>query len=350
MPIPVRLAIVVLLFAVGAACGAEIIDVSAGLPNKVRVVAGVPGQNKVLAFSGKEWGPATAWKTADGGTTWTQIGKGAGSAALTIQPLGVLFDPEHPDTFWVFGNFAGPSGGVLRSCDGGNTFVALHCEEAEGLSVDFSDPQRRTLVIGRHEQSRKVFKSADGGQTWTNIGKTLPAGTAASEYPLVIDSQTYLVGCSFTIPYGVRSTGGTPGVYRTADGGKSWTRVSPLAVFQNPLVVGGTIYWSYYDTATSDGGLVASRDKGLTWKPVAAGGLNHAVAPLALANDRIAVMKKSKLMTISANGGSSWTDAAPAFRLDNVGGATYNSVLNAFFAWKVNGAVQRLEVSQSLRR
>jgi hypothetical protein len=50
-------------------------------------------------------------------------------------------------------------------------------------------------------------------------------------------------------------------------------------VFQNPLVVGGTIYWSYYDTATSDGGLVASRDKGLTWKPVAAGGLNHAWPP-----------------------------------------------------------------------
>jgi hypothetical protein len=66
MPIPVRLAILVLLFAVGAACGAEIIDVSAGLPNKVRVVAGVPGQNKVLAFSGKEWGPSSGSRLVEG--------------------------------------------------------------------------------------------------------------------------------------------------------------------------------------------------------------------------------------------------------------------------------------------
>lgn len=324
--------------------GAGAVDVTAGLPNKVRVVAAVPGQNKVLAFCGENYGPATGWSTINGGTTWTQIGKGAGSAALTIQPLGVLFDPKDPNTFWMFGNFAGASGGVLRSSNGGNTFAGLHCQETEGISVDFSDPQRQTLVIGRHEHSQEVFKSADGGKSWTNIGKTLPPGTARSQYPLVIDSQTYLIGCSFTIPYGTGSGGGTPGIYRTTNGGTSWTLVSPLTVFQNPLVVGGTIYWSYYNTKTSDGGVLVSDDKGLTWKAVTASGLNHSVAPMGLSGGRIAAMNKSKFLTISASGGSSWTDVKPALTLGSPSGATYNSVLNAFFSWKANGSVQRLDV------
>ena len=338
------IAVAALLLVAGASNGGDAVDVTAGLPNKVRLVAAVPGQNKVLAFAGEGYGPASGWCTVNGGTTWTEIGKGAGSAKLTVQPLGILSDPEHPETFWVFGNFAGASGGVLRSSDGGDTFVGLHCQEAEGLSVDFSDPKRQTLVIGRHEHSQEVYKSADGGRTWTDIGKTLPAGTARSQYPLVIDAQTYLIGCSFTIPYGTGSAKGTSGIYRTTDGGATWALVSPLPVFQSPLVVGGKIYWSHYNTATSDGGLLVSGDKGLTWKAVTAGGLNHAVMPMELPGGKIAAMTKKKFLTSSADGGVTWTDATPSMSLGNPAGATYNTALKAFFSWQVNGSVKRLDV------
>jgi photosystem II stability/assembly factor-like uncharacterized protein len=265
---------------------------------------------------------------------------------LTIQPLGILFDPANSDIFWVFGNFKGRTGGVLKTTDGGDTFAALPCEEAEGLSVDFSDPKRQTLVIGRHEHSQEVYKSSDGGKTWIDIGKALPANTARSQYPLVIDAQTYLVGCSFTIPYGPGSMGKdtTPGIYRTTDGGKTWALVSEAAVFQNPLVVGDKIYWSVYNKAKDDGGLIMSADKGLTWKTVTAGGLNHTVIPMALPDGKLAALKKTKFITISSDGGATWTDVTPALTLKNPEGVTYNATRKAFFAWQINGAVQRLDV------
>jgi len=46
--------------------------------------------------------------------------------------------------------------------------------------VDFSDPERRNVIAGGHEQSRMVWKSTDGGQTWTNVGLNLPEGTKFS--------------------------------------------------------------------------------------------------------------------------------------------------------------------------
>ena len=321
------------------------VDVSAGLPNKVRVVGAVPGKDKVVAFSGENFGPATAWSSTDGGTTWKELNQGAGSAKLTMMPLGVLFDPEHSDTFWVFGNWAAGTGGVRQTTDGGETFVSLHYGEADGFSVDFSDPKRQTMLMGEHEHSQAVAKSTDGGKTWTAIGKTLPAGSWRSQYPLVIDAQTYLIGCSFTIPYGPKFSGeGTPGIYRTTDGGKSWDRVSPLAVFQNPLVIGKTIYWSFYNKDKDDGGIVGSEDQGLTWKILVPGGLNHAVMPMQLPGGKLAAMKKSKVLTISSDGGATWTDLAPAINLENPAGTTYDSVRKAFFAWKINGAVKRLDL------
>lgn len=81
--------------------------------------------------------------------------------------------------------------------------------------------RRRTLLAGGHEQSRTVWKSVDGGQTWTNIGATLPEGTKFSSNPLLLDASTYVVNAS---GWGK----GTGGVYHTADGGATWTQVSTL--------------------------------------------------------------------------------------------------------------------------
>jgi photosystem II stability/assembly factor-like uncharacterized protein len=322
-----------------------VVDVSAGLPINLRVLAAVPGKDKVVAFCGKDFGPATGWCTTDGGATWKQLNQGAGAAKLTMLPLGTLMDPEHPDTFWVFGNWAAGTGGVRQTTDGGDTFVGFPYGEADGFSVDFSDPKRQTMVMGEHEHSQAVGKSVDGGKTWAAIGKALPAGTWRSEVPLVIDAQTYLIGCSFTVPYGPKFSGeGTPGIYRTTDGGKTWAQVSEATVFRNPLVVGDKIYWSVYNKAKDDGGIIMSADKGLTWKTVTPGGLNHTVIPMALPGGKLAALKKTKFITISADGGVTWTDVNPALTLKNPEGVTYNAPRKAFFAWQIGGAAQRLDV------
>src|SRR5205085_1155572 len=94
------------------------------------------------------------------------------------------------------------------------------------VSVDFSEPQRRTLLAGGHEQSRTVWKSTDGGQNWTNIGTTMPEGTKFTTHPIFIDASTYLVNAS---GWGK----GTGGVY-----GTTWKEILPPL----PVKSAGVIY------------------------------------------------------------------------------------------------------------
>ena len=178
----------------------------------VQIVAAISGHNKVVALSGTPHNGALdyLWSTTDNGETWNQSGSGAESDPLHVFPLGMLLDPADPDTFWIWGNWIkfGKNYGNYRTNDGGTSLHSYFLSEFEGLSVDFSDPQRKTMVAGQHESSRAVSLSKDGGKTWTSIGQSLPADSANSEYPLVIDAQTYLIGCSFN-KYGPQTLKGT---------------------------------------------------------------------------------------------------------------------------------------------
>ncbi|MGA2662133.1 MAG: hypothetical protein ABSH34_32035, partial [Verrucomicrobiota bacterium] len=173
------------------------------------LLSAVPGLDKIIAGIAQRG----LWQTTDGGATWTPLGQGAGSDAIVNRPSRIVYDPTRADVFWESGIYN--QWGVHHTADGGRTFRHLgKITHNDYVSLCFSDPQRRTLLAGGHEQSRTVWKSADGGQTWTNIGATLPEGTKFSSNPLLIDASTYLVNAS---GWGQ----GTGGVYRTTDGGAS---------------------------------------------------------------------------------------------------------------------------------
>jgi hypothetical protein len=197
------------------------------------------------------------------------------------------------------------------------------------------------MLIGTHEASQSVRKSVDGGNTFVNIGTTLPAGSARSEYPLIIDASTYLIGCSFTVSYGPSSAGGTPGLYRTTDGGAHWTQVATQSVFQQPLVTKDAIYWAFSSSASS-GGILKSTDKGLTWRAMPADGIDYTAQPIALPDGSIAAVTTSHFVTVSTNGGTSWTNVTPAIPLTSPLGLTYDPTGQALFAWKKSGRVQRM--------
>jgi photosystem II stability/assembly factor-like uncharacterized protein len=161
--------------------------------------------------------------------------------------------------------------------------------------VDFSDPARQTLLAGGHEQSRTVWGSVNGGQTWTNVGSSLPGGTGYSSYPLVIDSHTFVVN----------SATGDIGIFRTINGGGTWTKVSPLGPSTAPLRASdGSVYW------VANGNVVKSVDGGETWRIVTGGSLN--VTPIELPQQGIAIATTTGLY-ISLNGGTSWSPVGPTF-------------------------------------
>ena len=158
----------------------------------------VPGKDEIIvavANGGSISPKGGLWSSTDGGASWSHMGTRPGSDLIDNNPYAITFDPENPDIFWESGQYG--KWGVYKTIDGGKTFhhLALPAYTSQ-TSVDFTDPERKTLVVGSVEISNTVWKSSDGGLTWTNIGANLPAGTNFSTDPVVIDANTYLVVCS----------------------------------------------------------------------------------------------------------------------------------------------------------
>src|SRR4029079_18029286 len=82
-----------------------------------------------------------------------------------------------------------------KTTDGGLTFTQLgKITHNDLVSVDFNDPDRKTLLAGAHETKQKLFLSTDGGASWTDIGPRLPAGSHFSSAPLVLDQKHFFLG------------------------------------------------------------------------------------------------------------------------------------------------------------
>ena len=260
----------------------------------VTMVACVPGADEVIAGVSE----AGLWSSTDGGDTWSPMGdQGDAKNKITNRPSRVIFDPKDPKVFWTSGCY-GP--GVFKTADGGKSFQRLgDVSHVDGLAIDFGDPQRQTMVVGLHEQARSLMKSTDGGKTWQNIGKNLPDNTNHSAEPILIDARTY-----------VTNTAGwlkdhTFGIYRTADGGSMWEKVSDLGAAGRPLVAAdGAIYWVYL----WGGGIIKSTDQGKTWQKLT--GPVKAV-PIELPGGRLAAAV-AKVLYTSADGGKQWHPCGPA--------------------------------------
>jgi photosystem II stability/assembly factor-like uncharacterized protein len=291
------------------------------------MVSPVPGQDAVIAGIAQKG----LWKSTDGGATWTHLGTGSGSAVITNRPSAIVYDPTNPSIFWESGIYNG--GGVYRTTDGGVTFQQLgSVTHVDSVVVDFSDPQRRTLLAGGHESGQRLWRSTDGGATWTNIGANLPAGTGFSSNPVILGPSTYLVNSN-------PNWGGSAGVYRTTDGGTTWTQVTTLGTGGAPAVVGNAIYWRYWSN------LVKSTDGGLTWTNLSP---NLSIDPTVLPDGRLLAASSSSLV-VSSNGGITWTSFGATLPYTPAG-AIYQPTRHAVYAWHwdcgsvvLNDAIERLQ-------
>jgi len=276
----------------------------------------VPGQDRIIAGIAKRG----LWQTTDGGVTWTALGQGAGSDAIVNRPSSIVYDPKDANAFWESGIYN--SSGVYYTTNDGQTFRHLgNARHNDGVSVDLSDPQRRTLLAGGHEQSRTVWKSIDVGQTWTNVGASLPEGTKHSSNPVLIDASTYLVNAS---GWGK----GTGGVFRTTNGGATWSQVSALEANGTPLVASdGSIYWPL----VYDRGLIRSTDQGQTWTQVVKAGVIKGSKLIELPDGKLAAVA-GKGVKVSSDKGTTWTPILEPTPVQPAG-VVYAPARQAFFIW-----------------
>jgi photosystem II stability/assembly factor-like uncharacterized protein len=289
-------------------------------PCSKRIVAGVEG--------------AGLFSSDDAGKSWQALGTGSGSAAITNSVTNIVFDPAHPEVSWETGLRG--TGGLYTSSDNGATYVELgKLSFTQSVSVDFSDPERKTLLTGTHGMKQQVFHSGDGGQSWDNVGLNLPADGYNAETPLVLDSKTYLIG-------GNRGDGASAGgIYRTTDSGAHWEPVGNVQVnhFGGPLQASdGAIYWPLYGT----GGMAKSTDLGQTWTKLAESAL-HGVTPIELPDASVVTIGTDHLVR-STDGGATWKPIGEAlpFQLVGDGAAlTYSAATKTFFVshWDCSNVV-----------
>jgi len=147
------------------------------------MLSSVPGSNTVIAGVAQHG----LWASSDGGAKWQQLGTGQGSAPVTNRPSWISYDPSNPAHFYESGIYNGA--GAFATINAGSTFAQLgNITHSDFVSVDYTDPDRKTLLAGGHEQGRTVWRSTDAGKSWTNVGVNLP-GTGSSTNPLVIDAR-----------------------------------------------------------------------------------------------------------------------------------------------------------------
>jgi hypothetical protein len=238
------------------------------------------------------------WSNEAGTTNWTALGTGPG---VTNGTSSILYDPDNPGTFYQSGTY-GPC--AYKTTDDGATFTMLgsatHCDS---ISVDFTDPARQTMIAGGHER-HIVWRSTDGGQTWTDVSPNIPMTAGYTGFVLLLSPMVHLAA----------AWDGTGGVFRTTDGGMTWTQVfNGGPIDSRPLVSTDGIYWVLQNTATSSG-LIKSTDQGVTWTLVNGSQMIQSteVGLVELPDGRF-VTKGMTNLIVSSDRGVTWGPLGPAY-------------------------------------
>jgi photosystem II stability/assembly factor-like uncharacterized protein len=251
---------------------------------RVVAVAGDP-VNKLSFYQGSTGGGV--WKTDDGGLNWRNISDGffnTGSVgAIAVAPSNTNIVYVGMGEACIRGN-ASYGDGVYRSADGGKTWAHLGLEATRQIARVRVNPTNPDLVYVAAfgdpwgpSPDRGVYRSRDGGRTWE---KVLFRSNDAGAIDLVMDPTNPDVLYASTLelrryPWGFRSAGPGTALYKTTDGGTTWTDLTA-----NPGLPTGTKgrigiaiaptrpnrVWAIIDAELGKKGVYRSDDAGATWK------------------------------------------------------------------------------------
>lgn len=266
----------------GGGYGFVIIDPS----NPASLYAGMGGRSWKSTDAGADWtsipvpgyllaidpqSPSTLYaafpglsRSTDGGATWTTMNATVPSNAITL-----AVDPVTLGTLYAANDKGGIYGGLLKSTDAGVTWTAVN----HGLPQTAASPPifisaitiapSGTLYVG--EWGRGLFRSTDAGASWAPINRGLPvnrfsghdAGAFTSIAVDALDPSSVYAGIE------------DAGVFRSTDGGDSWTAFNAgLLDLRDPWVTvsaqpaGSTLYVGTEGSSTfkRSGGCAADAD------------------------------------------------------------------------------------------
>jgi len=199
-------------------------------------VTGVTGGGSVFYFGAVDGG---VWKTTDAGVTWTPIFDGQPVASVGA----IAVAPSNPNVIYAgtgesdIRSALSSGDGVYKSTDGGQTWKNVGLRDSRQVSRIVIDPGNPDVVyvgaLGHAygpNSERGVFKSSDGGATWTHV---LDKGSniGVSDLALAIATPNILFAGTWNAhrpPWSTYAPVNGPGggLYRSTDSGATWTQLT----------------------------------------------------------------------------------------------------------------------------
>ena len=249
-----------------------------------QAVAGSPSRPLEYYFGATGGG---LWKTSDGGVTWRPVS----DKFFTSSSVGaVAVSESNPDVVYagmgeteLRGNIL-QGDGIYKTIDGGKTFTHIGLEKTLAIARIRVHPTNADIVYvaalgdpyGPNDD-RGVFKTTDGGKTWI---KSLFRDAKSGAVDLSMDPRNPEVLYAalwevYRTPHSLSSGGPGSGLFRTTDGGATWTELTrneglPKGVWGKVgvSVSGADSNRVYAIVEAAEGGVFLSDDAGKTWKKI----------------------------------------------------------------------------------
>jgi photosystem II stability/assembly factor-like uncharacterized protein len=304
---------------------------------RTRAVAGIPGQPESFLIGAVNGG---VWKTTDYGRTWAPLF----DAAPTQSVGAIAVAPSDPTIIYVASGEGlqrpdlSVGNGIYRSANAGASWTHLGLDDAQqipDLAVDPRDPNRLYAAVLGHpfgpSSQRAIFRSADGGKNWTRV-LYVDDDTGGSCVKIDPHDPQVLYAALWNVRAGPWEdnnvyNGTAGGLYKSSDGGDHWRKLSrglPENLSQIEIAVApsrpGRLYATVATSAPGDYGSAAglgvyrSDDGGESWSratgdPRPALRIGGGDLPIIKVDPRNAdVLYSASLVTMkSTDGGAHWS-------------------------------------------
>ncbi len=309
---------------------------AAAMSGRISALAGnTDPSGKLTLFVGAASGGV--WKSTDGGTTFKPV-----FDEQPVQSIGAIaLDPSNPKNVWVgtgeswTRNSVSIGDGIYRSTDGGETWTPAGLPDSERITKIIVDPRAADTVYacvpGRlwsDSAERGLYKTTDGGKNWSLVLKGGNLSTGCGSLAMDPKDPDVLFAGLWDFRrkgWTFRSGGEGPkapsgsGLFRSADGGKTWTELTPQAGLPAKpygrialAIAPGNSKTVYAFIESTDSKLMISHDGGSTWE---AGDKSQWMVwrPFYFANlivdpkDEKRVYKTDGAMIMSEDGGKSFS-------------------------------------------
>jgi photosystem II stability/assembly factor-like uncharacterized protein len=264
---------------------------SAAMSGRISAIAGVKEPSgKATLFVGAASGGV--WKSDDGGTRYRPV-----FDEQPVQSIGAIaIDPKNPKNVWVgtgeswTRNSVSVGNGIYKSTDGGETWVHLGLPNSERISKIVVSPKNNDTVfvcvpgaLWSDSPDRGLYKTTDGGKTWKQVLKGSNLSTGCSDLTLDPNDSNIVFAALWDFRrkgWVYRSGGSGPdqpsnsGLFRSADGGSTWTEFTPESNKGFPKKPYGRLAVAiapsnakriYAFVESPDSALFVSDDGGVTW-------------------------------------------------------------------------------------